>query len=299
MSKLERIHTFINVTEQNSFVAAAKKLGVSPATVTRQISLLEEELGVQLIRRTTRSLHLTAIGQRYYQEAKKLIEQFVDTERLIAQSQDEPSGKLKILATRFFLESVVIPHLAEFQELYPNVNIYLEWAERFPNFDKEGVDVFFGTALEGPADLVRKRILTSAFIFCASPQYLAKFGTPKKPEDINRHHYIAHLGRTNPDMVDFHGHPSICVKPALWVNDLRAMIAAATSGIGIIKAHSHVVSQYLEAKRLVEVYPEYRDPDYPAYLYYQPNRYLEPKIRKFIDFYLDKLKQMFKGKEIG
>jgi DNA-binding transcriptional LysR family regulator len=181
MSKLEQIQTFIAVVEEGGFTAASKSLGVSAATVTRNIKLLEESLRVELLKRTSRKNSLTAVGQSYYNEVKKLISQLDHAQSIIVQNQAEPSGNLKVAATRYYAENYILPLLPKFCELYPKITLHLEIAERFPDFEKEKIDVLFAISAAVPdsqLDIVRRQILSARFLFCAAPSYLNRFGTP-------------------------------------------------------------------------------------------------------------------------
>lgn len=286
MSKLEHIHSFVTVVEENSFHGAANKMGVSSATISRQISALETELGAQLIKRTTRSLSLTDVGRRYYEAAKKLVQQFIETENVILDNQQEPTGTLRVTATRYFAENSILPHLAEFMALYPKLVIVLELADRLPDFSKENVDLMFAVSLEGPPELVRRKVTATRFLFAASKLYLAQNGTPNTPEDLLQHRYITSFARK--DFVTFHNHPSLKVKPVLWLNDTHAIRQCAIAGLGIIKGHELSLSQAIASGQLVEVLKDYSEPEQPVYLYYQAHRYVEPKLRKFIDFFIEK-----------
>lgn len=289
MSKIDRIQAFVNVIEQNGFNNAAKKLKTAAGTITRQINALEAELGVRLIERTTRRFKLTDIGQAYYDEAKKLIEQLQITDNLISQSQAEPIGTLKVTAHRYFAVHYVMPHLAQFMKQYPKINLHINFSETDPNFDRDDTDLLFGTLGDGAPDLVRRRMTSGKFIFCASPEYLKKHGTPKKPEDLLQHAFITHTLRQPPDLISFRNHPPLYSQPILWLNDSQSMIDAALAHIGIIKVLDFRVQEELKRGRLIEFLSNYAELDYPIYLYYRNTRYLDPKIRVFIDFFTQKL----------
>jgi DNA-binding transcriptional LysR family regulator len=289
MSKLERIQTFITVIDEGSFIGAAKKLNTAPATITRQVHALEQELGVQLIERTTRRLKLTEIGQHYFEEAKKLIDQLISTENLIAQSHSEPTGRLKVNVTRFTAIRYILPHLKEFMQQYPKINLTLDLAERFPDMDKEEVDLVFALAIEGSPDVVRRKVFGAKMLFCASPEYLQQYGVPQKPDDLKQHRFISHTMRKPPDVLNFRNHPPIRVNPILGVNDSLAMQRCALNGIGFVMIFDFFAQQYLESGELVEILKDYSEDDKPLYLYYKQNKYLDPKIRAFIDFFMDKV----------
>lgn len=285
MSKLEYIKAFISVVEQNSFAAAARKYGVSTALMSRQVARLEADLKVALLQRTTRQLSLTEVGSEYYQLAKKIVAELEAAEVAISVSRGEPTGILSVVSSRYFAIKYLLPLMPTFMAQYPALRVKVELAERFPDLAQENVDVVFGVSIEGPPELVRRRIATTRYILCASPAYLEKFGIPQVPADLSQHRYITHSMRRPDNVVTFKNNKEIYVEPILWLNDSRAMCECAIQGIGIVRLHDYIVNEALEDGRLVEVLPQNRDSSQPVYLYYQQSRYLHPKIRCFIDFY--------------
>ncbi|HIG0328269.1 TPA: LysR family transcriptional regulator [Legionella pneumophila] len=285
MSKFDRITYFIAVVEEHGFAAAARKFGVSTAAVSRQIARLEAELKAELLVRTTRKLSVTDIGARYYQQCKKALLELNEADVAIANSQNEAVGILNVTSSRYFAMRFLLPYLPEFMDFNPKLQIKIELAERFPDLAQESVDVLFGVSMEGPAELVRKRVSTTRYVLCASPDYLAKNGTPKIPSDLVKHRYITHSMRNPDNLVTFKGNEQIYVEPVLWLNDSRALCECAMLGMGIIKLHEYIVAEALQDGRLIEILPEFQEPHLSVYLYYQASRYLQPKIRKFIDFF--------------
>jgi DNA-binding transcriptional LysR family regulator len=285
MSKFDQITAFIAVIEENGFAAAARKQQVSTAAISRQVARLESELNVQLIRRTTRQLTLTEIGARYYQSAKKALDDFREAELAVTESQAVATGLLTVTSNRYFAMKHLLPRLPEFIALNPKLRVNIELAERFPDLSQESIDLIFGVSVEGPAELVRKRVADTRYILCCSPSYLEKHGIPRVPSDLYKHRYITHSMRKPDNVLVFKGNQDIQLEPVLWLNDSRAMCDCAIAGIGIVKLHDYIVAEALQAGRLLEILAEFQEPLQPVYLYYQQNRYLQPKIRKFIDFY--------------
>ncbi|MDF2866717.1 MAG: dmlR [Gammaproteobacteria bacterium] len=285
MSKFERINTFIKVIEENSFTAAARTLQISPAAVSKQITALEKALGVQLLKRNTRRLHLTAIGEQYYLTCKQALNQVLETETLITWGQKEPSGTLRITANRYFAENYLLPRLAGFLAHYPKITLHLELAERFPDLAQEGIDILFGVSLLGSTDLVCRKVMSTRYVLCASPSYLTQYGKPQIPADLKQHRYITHSMRQPANTLTFPQQQTIQVEPILWLNDANAMLQCALKGLGIVKLHEYMVKEALATGELIELLPQFNEPDLPVYLYYQPSRHLQPKIRCFIDFY--------------
>lgn len=285
MSKLERINAFISVVEQNGFAAAARKEGVSTAAISRQVARLESDLKAELLRRTTRRISLTEIGSEYYHHSKKALAELAEAEMAISDSRGEPTGILNVTSNRYFALKYLLPRLPEFMALNPKLRVKVELAERFPDLTEENIDLIFGVSMEGPAELVRRRVATTRYILCASPVYLEKYGKPRVPADLSKHHYISHSMRKPDNVVTFKSHMEIYVEPILWLNDSRAMCECAIQGMGIVRLHDYIVADALEDGSLVEILPEFCEGEQPVYLYYQQSRYLQPKIRRFIDFF--------------
>lgn len=285
MSKLERITAFIDVVEENGFAAAARKQGVSTAAISRLVTRLESDLKVELLKRTTRQISLTEVGTTYYQNCKNALEGLKEAEIAIVGSHHEATGTLKVISSRYFAIKHLIPGLSSFMAQNPNLQVKVELAERFPDMVMEEIDIVFGVSLEGSDDLVRKRVAMTRYVLCASPNYLKEYGTPLIPHDLSKHRYITHSMRKPDNVVGFKDNKEIIVQPILWLNDSRAMRECAILGMGIVKLHDYIVTDALRDGRLVEVLSEFQESQLPVYLYYQKSRYLQPKIRKFIDFF--------------
>lgn len=285
MSKLERITTFISVVDEHGFAAAARKKGVSTAAISRQITALESELGTQLLQRTTRQVALTEMGDAYYQQCKKTLSELFDAEVALLQSQSAATGVLHIMANRYFTITHILPKLAEFMRLNPNLRISFQLAEAYPNLEKDGIDVVFGVSVEGSDDLVRTRVATTRYVLCASPKYLKKHGKPKTILDLSKHRYITHSMRKPDNTIEFTHGKIAHVNPTLWLNDSYAMRECAIEGMGIVNLHDYMVADALREGKLIEILREHQEPDKYVYLYYRKSRHLQPKIRRFIDFY--------------
>lgn len=285
MSKFDKIITFLSVIEEDGFAAAARKKGVSTAAVSRQISALENDLGSQLILRTTRRLALTEVGERYYRHCKKALSELFEAEIEIAKSKNEATGELHVMANRYFANTYLLPKLHEFMELNPKLTVHFQLAERFPNLEKENIDILFGVSIEGSAELVRRRIATTRYVLCASPKYLKKHGTPEIPSDLIKHRYITHRIRKPNNVIFLKDNKEIYINPVLGLNDSYAMRECAIRDMGIVNLHDYMVMDAIKDGKLIEILQKYQEQQKNVYLYYRHNRYLQPKIRKFIDFY--------------
>lgn len=289
MSHLDEIEAFVQVVENNSFTLAAKILGISAAAVSKQINALEKRLTVQLLTRSTRKIELTEVGLTYYQQCQRILTELNEADMLVSQMRKEPNGILRIAASNYYGERYIIPYLAEFMSLYPKVELHIDLAERFPNLAQENIDVLIGTSLEGPPDLIRRKICAGQYVICATPTYFKKYGTPKKPADLLQHRYIEHSMRHPAGMINLKNDQTVTVKPILFLNNTKEMITCALQNIGIIKLHHYALENLIKSQQLCEVLSEYRDIKRNVYLFYQASRFVQPKIRHFIDFVVKKM----------
>lgn len=284
MHTFNHIHTFVKVVELNNFSAAAKELGLTVAAVSKHVSQLEQSLNVTLMTRTTRKLVLTEIGHQYYLQCKNILRAVEVADAIIAQTQNEPSGLLKIKSERYFAERWIVPKLPSFQKLYPKVQLDVEIAERTPDLLKENFDLVFGRAIQQNDNIIEKTITTTHFTLCASPKYLQKHGMPKVPRDLVNHYYLSHSMRLPNDLLQFDNGEHIYLEPVLLLNDSDALLQCALNGMGIIKLQHYVVADALNNGELVEILTNHSHPPISIRVFYQPERYLHTKVKAFYDF---------------
>lgn len=285
MNKLDAIQAFITVTEEASFASASKKLKISSPAISRQIAALEKSLGVLLLQRTTRKLMLTDAGEIYFHECKKILADLKLVDESITRSQKEASGVLHVLSNRYFAEQYLLPRLKQFMIKNPKLHLKLELAERFPDLSEESIDIIFGISMEGPPNLVQKQVASTRYVLCASPQYIKSAGMPKHPNDLKMHHYITHSMRKPDNVIPLDKKRDVMVNPYLSFNDCAAMLSVAINGMGLVRLHDYIVKDALMSGKLIEILPQYHQKAIPVFLYYAQNKYLHPKIRKFIDFF--------------
>ncbi|MBS4168738.1 LysR family transcriptional regulator [Parachlamydia sp. AcF125] len=296
MSKFDQILYFMTIVETNSFAKAARKLGVSTAAVSKQLHLLEKHLGVELLHRTTRRLELSESGKLYFQHCKKIMHEIEEADKLISTIHAEPRGHLSVISGRHFAQRYILPFLQEFIRAFPHICLNLELAERIPDLYEEKIDLVIGYSIPGPESVVQRKIATTSYVLCASPQYLQAHKIPQKPSDLTEHVFITHSMRQPNDRLSFADGSEIHLKPMLKLNDSYALAQCALAGLGIIKVHHYIVADELEKGLLVEVLANYKESETPLYLYYQESRHVQPKIRHFIDFVLNHLS---KARKIG
>jgi len=284
MGTYTKMKTFVTVIQENSFNQAAAKLDTSAAEISRRISALEAELKVKLINRTTRKLTLTRLGEIYYEDCKKIIEEVNLANQKILSQQLEPSG---VLSVHYIDSEDIFPILSTFTCQYPKVTLRLHKAERLPDFGKHPIDITIGLSEDAPIpeNCVRKKINKTRYVLCCSPAYLEQSKPIKKPLDLSSHRYISHSGRQQDDTVFFKNEIAIHIPPFIYMNDSEEMVKAALLHIGLIWVHEYRVHEQLKNKQLVEVLPAYAKPAINRYIVYPYDRYLERKIRVFLDFF--------------
>lgn len=291
MRSLKQLQIFIEVVNKSGFAAAARHLKMTTAAISKQISALEEELGVQLIRRTTRQLHLTQEGIIYFDRAKGILEALEQAEAEISHSKKEPSGKLKILCGPQFGNLYVIPHLKEFLRLYPRLSIDIEFSQSIPDIEKEKIDLILGLSTSIPQQCIQRRLIFARNVLCASPEYLKKYGEPTKPAQLNEHRIIVHSRSRPNNRLTFKNGEEVLFDPILFFNDTRAMKDCALAGIGIVQLHDYIVAEELKKKKLVEILYKYVEnkKTIPLFAAYPHTGHVHINVRKFIDFIVDKI----------
>jgi DNA-binding transcriptional LysR family regulator len=259
-------------------------LNRSAAAVSKQISLLESSLGVMLLHRTTRQVSLTEIGEAYYREAQSVLLALDKANGVVAAAKQEPTGLLRVKSSRYFADNYILPRLNEYMNSYPQVTIDLQIAEHIPDLLEEDLDVVFGMSAQVASNSVQKKITTTRYVFCASPAYLGSKNCPDTPSDLLSHNYITHTMRTPNDAWTFPSGETVYLLPVLYLNDAQAMLDSAIKGLGIVALHHYQVADALSRGELVELLTNYQMPRIPVFLYYHPGRYMQPKVKTWVDF---------------
>lgn len=289
MPDLSQMETFVLTSELGSLAAVARKLGISPAAISKQLTRLEEELGLQLLVRTTRKIELTEVGKSYCLQCRRVLEEVEAASALVSQVKTTPHGILKVVSGRHFATSCIVPNMKGFLSEYPKIELNLELAERIPDLNAEAIDVLIGMSISATGDAIQKRIATTSYSFCASPDYLKRFGIPEKPVDLKNHRYITHSMRKPDNEIIFRSNEIITINPFIRVNDSQTMLNFALDGLGIVKLHHYVVKEHIERGTLQEVLMAYNNLEIPIYVAYPQRRFISSKIRCFIDFFTKSL----------
>jgi DNA-binding transcriptional LysR family regulator len=282
------MEVFVAVAEAGGFAAAGARLRTPAPTVTRIVAALEDHLGTRLLNRTTRRMSLTEAGARYLERARRLLAEIADAEREVAGEAAAPAGHVTVTCPVPFGRMHVLPLVAEFLRAEPRVTASVLMINRVVNLVEEGIDCALRIGALPDSSLVARRVGETRRILVASPGYLARRGTPMRPEDLKAHDVIVHT-HLMPDREWRHaaddGRPAaVALAPRLTVNDATAALAAAERDEGIAIALSYMVAPALAEGRLVPVLERFAPAPVPVQIVYPHARLLAPKIRAFVDF---------------
>jgi len=283
MDRLDAMGVFVAVAKLGSFAAAARQLRLSPSVATRAIAQLEDQLGLVLITRTTRSLRLTESGAIHLQSCQQILEDVDAAERRVRGENAEPRGELTIAAPIVFGRLHVLPIVARILVRRPALTIRLSLADRMVNLVDEGVDVAVRIGDLADSSLVAVKLGAVSRILVASPAYLGERGAPKAPSELLQHDVIAFEGVDATDEWRFAaGEKPVRVAARLAVNTADAAIAAAEAGMGITRALSYQVKASVLAGRLVPLLQEFAPPPVAVSAIHSARRIASANVAAFI-----------------
>jgi DNA-binding transcriptional LysR family regulator len=291
MPDLNQMLIFVRVVEDGSFSAAAQALGMAKSTVSQHITQLEERLGVRLLQRTPRQLHLTDAGAEYFRRAQDLIRAAGAAEAAVTAFHDMPRGTLRVTAPRDLAPGLV-PVIEGFLRMYPEVTIDLLVDDSMIDLVSEGYDVALRAGAIDSASLVVRRLGQERTVICAAPRYLAARGRVEHPRDLATHdavvrrsHRVWRFRPGGPGNAPGSGEDVIEVEPRarLMVNDIPTLRASAVAGLGIAWLAWSQVAAHVRAGALEILLPDWPLVRVPLQLIYPSRRQLDPKVRAFVD----------------
>lgn len=287
MDRLTCMQTFIRVVESGSISAAAGELDQSSQLTGKQLRMLEQNLGIQLINRTTRSQSLTDSGRLFYERAKNILAEMEEAEAVIAETRAIPRGNLRISAPITFGSQLLASKLPEYLKQNPEVSLELCLSNRTVDLVEERFDAVFRTGELADSQLLARTLAPYQMVICAAPAYLDEAGTPLAPQDLTRHQCLifTHTSmRTEWKFEGPGGQISVPVTGRFKTDNSEALLAAALSGLGIIMQPHPLMSADIAAGRLVRILPDYELPGRPVHVLYAQDRRMTPRLRSFIDF---------------
>ena len=290
MNLLESMQVYVLAVEKGSLSAAATACDISATMAGNHLRTLERRLGMQLLQRTTRRQNLTAFGEDYYVRCKEILRLVAETDAQAQNLQLAPAGKLRITAPVTFGTEALMPALSVYLERYPEVSVDVTLCDRVVDFVEEGVEAAIRIGQLPDSALIAKSLAPYRLMICASPDYLARRGTPVKPEELSAHECLsfspAALAGWRLENAD--GSWRIPVSGRLQVNHGQALRVAALHGMGIVLQPAILLEADVRAGHLVQLLPAYELPSRPMSVVYLQDRYRSPKLRSFVDFMVER-----------
>jgi DNA-binding transcriptional LysR family regulator len=293
MDQLHLMNVFVAVGEEESFAAAARRLDLSPAAVTRAISGLEELLGIKLLLRTTRNVRLTEAGRRYLDDTRNILASIVEANEAAAGVNSSPRGNLSVTASVLFGKAFVMPCIVEYLKQFPEVDVSAYFLDRVVNLVDEGIDVAVRIGHLPDSSLKALRVGQARRVLCASPEYLARNGIPQHPGDLLRHTVIAASGispRVEWKFGAVDDPTMVRMKPRLTVTGNDAAIAGAVDSLGITRLLSYQIAPQLAEGKLKIILAEYEEAPWPVHVLHRESKYGSSKVRNFIDMLVERLR---------
>lgn len=292
MESANSMKVFVSVVDEKSFSGAARSLNVPTSTVSRQIARIEDRLGVRLLHRTTRKLTPTDVGFAYYERCKRIVAEIQEAEAAVMDMQAVPQGLLRIAAPPTTARESFIERLVpEFMLRYPQVQCEVVVGNRFVDLISEGFDVAVRAGTLPDSSLIARRLFKACSGAVASPEYLERKGQTETAEDLADHDCLVHRSNEAPARWPVVDGASVAVSGSLIANDMNVIRASAELGLGIAHLPLGLLKSELEEGRLVPVLPGIIGRTVFLSLVYAPGRYLSAKVRAFVDFAAEYVKQ--------
>lgn len=292
---LEDIVAFRTIVLQKSLTKASKELGVSTPVITRRLARLEKTLQTQLIQRTTRHIHLTEAGELFFQQISDVLQALDASKEAVKNLNQEVSGTLKVGLPASISHLFVSTMLHKFTKQYPNVSIHLVTGNYLFDLLSQGFDLIIHAGTLPDSNFYYKKIGTWKKIFCATPAYLKKYGTPKTPQDLSSHNCIDRYD--NVERVWDYKKKGLAKKIMITGNvradhnlDIRNL---ALSGMGIAYLSRCTVHEDIQRGKLISILDEYQATEYGTYAVYPSKQFINKKTQIFIEFLSTCLKSVY------
>jgi LysR family transcriptional regulator, regulator for bpeEF and oprC len=287
--ELRTLAIFVKVGERKSFVRAAAELGMGQSGVSNAIHRLEDELGVQLLARTTRSVNLTEDGAAFLERCRRILADLDEARQTLRHVRTQPSGRLRIDLPASFGRLRIVPLLGAFRAAYPALTLAVTLTDRYIDLIEEAVDVTVRLGALQDSSLVARRLTQSQFRTVGSPAYFARHGRPRRPEDLARHNCLAFLIRDTGAIREWRFRRggedfSIAPKGDMSFNDGGSLVIAVRDGYGIAQIRDYYTDHAIAAGELEPVLANFNPSPTPVSLVYPQTRHLSPKVRAFVDF---------------
>lgn len=299
MDRIDAMKVFVAALDEGSLAGAGRRLGRSPAAVSRAIAFLEQHVGVELLHRTTRSIKLSEAGERYASACRRVLVELEEAELSAAGERAAPRGTLTITAPPISGEEILRPIISAYLDAFPAVSVNLVLLDRHSNLVEEGIDVALRVAELPDSSMVAVRVGGDVKrVVVAAPRYLAAHPRIAEPADLGKHHIVTttHFGQDSwvfPPAPGSSIARSVSFKPRLVVNSVRAALAAAVDGQGVTRLYTYHVADQVRDGALTILLRHAEPAAMPVHLIVPQGRLSVPKVRAFVDFAAPRLRAEF------
>jgi DNA-binding transcriptional LysR family regulator len=285
---------FVRAVEAGSFAGAAKKLGITPVAVSKNVQRLERELGVRLLQRSTRKLSLTQEGRAYYERCTGPLLELENAESAIIEKGKTPTGALRVTCLSPFGRAYVLPLVPGFSRLYPGIELELHLDDAVSDMIAEGYDVGIRAGEARHGTMVMREVAPLHFIVCGAPSYLAERGMPLSVADLSKHNCLRlhgrGLSRPAPWKLGQHSE-KLSISGNFLANDIPALVTAAVHGQGLVFAPLPFVLPLFRTGALRPVLPECVPQPARIFIHYVSRKHLAARVRAFVNFMLERLRR--------
>jgi len=293
MDRLQAMTVFVAVAEEAGFALAARRLGLSPPSVTRAVSTLEGRLNARLFHRTTRSVQLTSAGERYLLDCRRILQEVEDADSAAAGVHGRLQGKVTVTSSVLFGRLVLAPVILEFLRQHPFLSVTTLQIDRVVNLMEEDIDVAVRIAELPDSSLSARRVGAVGRVLCASPDYLSRRGRPAGPGDLSAHDTIGFASAAPLSEWDFHHQGKRRIfrpRARLQVNNADMAIAAAADGFGIARVLSYMIESQVRSGALEIILQDHAPPLAPVHVVHKETGQTSARVRAVFDFLAERLK---------
>ncbi|SNT69762.1 LysR family transcriptional regulator [Psychrobacter sp. LV10R520-6] len=286
--KWDGISEFVYVTEYESFTQAAKKLSISTAQVSRQVSALEQRLNIKLLYRTTRRVSLTEEGRVFYQHCRGVLDGLDAAEQAVSNLQSKPQGMIKLTAPVTYGERQLLPLMNDFMLQYSDIEVTAFLSNQKIDLIEGGYDLAIRIGKLRDSTMMAKKLSSRTNFVCASPSYIEKYGIPHSLTELVQHNCL--LGTLDYWHFKEAGKErNVRVTGTVRYNSGYSLVDAALKGLGIVQLPDYYVQTHLESGELISLLDTYREHREEIWAVYPHNRHLSPKIRLLVDYLMEHL----------
>ncbi len=288
MNEFSQIKTFVALVESRSISKAAEKMDIAVSAVSRRLKELESNLGVQLVQRTTRKMHITEAGEKFYRRCGRLLDDFEEAKQEASNTATALSGTLKIATPLSFGVAHLSPAIAAFMHLHPQIKIDLDMSDRRIDLVEEGIDLAIRIGTLENSSLMARKIASVRHVVCASPDFFNRYGMPETPQGLSDMPALCYGNLSQPDTWHYrdkeNNSANVKVSMRMRATNGDALVEAAVAGLGILCEPSFIVHGAVERGVLTPVLTDYQWYAMNIYAVYPQTRYVPARVRAFIDF---------------